>query len=197
MNSTKQEWVNEYIGLLNQAIDKMPVDQIVRAAEMIHSARLEQKMIFTMGNGGSSATASHMACDFSKNTRVPYLPAIRTMCLSDSTPTLTAFANDEGYEKVFSEPLKALAEPGDILIAISGSGNSANILRGLETAREIGLKTIGLSGFKGGKMISMVDLPINIDTDSIERVEDLHMVCDHLLTMVLREIAMHEPEGKR
>ncbi|HOG61859.1 MAG TPA: SIS domain-containing protein, partial [Flexilinea sp.] len=95
------------------------------------------------------------------------------------------------------EPLKALAGPGDILIAISGSGNSANILRGLETAREIGLKTIGLSGFKGGQMISMVDLPINIDTDSIERVEDLHMVCDHLLTMVLREIAMHELEGKR
>ncbi len=183
----REQLLKVYISELQKTIDILPLDQILKAAERIDQARLEGRTIFTMGNGGSSATASHMACDFAKNTRDPEIPAIRAICLSDSTPTLTAFANDEGYETVFAEPLKALAVPGDVLIAISGSGNSPNILRGLKAAKALGVTTIGLSGFKGGKMISMVDIPINIDTDSIERVEDVHMICDHLLTMVMRE----------
>lgn len=192
----RKQLIKDYLSELQKTIDILPIDQMLRAVDVIQKARMEKKTIFTMGNGGSSATASHMACDFSKNTRDPAIPAIRAVCLSDSTPTLTAFANDEGYETVFSEPLKALAEPGDVLIAISGSGNSLNILRGLEAAGELGLTTIGLSGFKGGKMIGMVDIPINIDTDSIERVEDIHMLCDHLMTMVMREsLRMDQQSG--
>ncbi len=183
----REQLISTYLLELKKSLDQLPVGQILQAVDVIQKARLKKKTIFTMGNGGSSATASHMGCDFSKNTRSPELPAIRMICLSDSTPTITAFGNDEGYETIFSEPLKALANAGDVLIAISGSGNSPNILRGLETAKSLGMTTIGLSGFKGGRMIHMVDIPINIDTDSIERVEDIHMICDHVMTMVMRE----------
>jgi len=183
----RESLINSYLLELKNALDHLPTDQILKAVDVIQKARLEKRTIFTMGNGGSSATASHMGCDFSKNTRSPELPAIRMICLNDSTPAITAFGNDEGYDKIFSEPLKALADAGDVLIAISGSGNSPNILRALETAKNLGMTTIGLSGFKGGKMIELVDIPINIDTDSIERVEDIHMICDHVMTMVMRE----------
>ena len=139
-----------------------------------------------MGNGGSAATAAHMACDFAKNTRMPGLPRLKAVSLADNLATLTAYANDEGYENVFSEPLRTLAEAGDVVIAISGSGNSPNIIKGLQTARELGLTTVGLTGFQGGKLKDYADICLIVDSDSIERIEDAHLVIDHILTGLLR-----------
>ena len=167
----REQLIRDYLAEESKAVEALPMVQILEAIDLIKEARRNRKKIFTMGNGGSSATASHMAVDFAKNTRDCDLPSIRTICLSDCTPAVTAFANDEGYETIFAEQLKILADPGDVLIGISGSGNSANILNALTAAKALGVKTIGFSGFKGGKMIGMVDIPIIVDTDSIERVE--------------------------
>ena len=127
-----------------------------------------------------------MACDFGKNTRSPDRRRMRVISLNDNIPTMMAYANDEGYENVFSEPLISLAEEGDIAIAISGSGNSPNVLKGVQTANQLGLKTIGLTGFEGGKLVGLVDKCLIVPSNSMEQIEDVHMIIDHLLTGLLR-----------
>ena len=127
-----------------------------------------------------------MACDFGKNTRSADKPRLRVISLTDNLATLTAYANDEGYETVFSEPLKSLAEPGDLVIAISGSGNSPNVLNGVKTAHAMGLMTIGLTGFQGGKLKGLVDVCLVVPSNSMEQVEDVHLVLDHILTILMK-----------
>ena len=175
-----------YFVKLVQEINAIPRDTIVEIAELLLSAQLSGKSVFIMGNGGSAATASHMACDFAKNTRMPGRPRLKVISLADNLAMLTAYANDEGYENVFSEPLRSLAEAGDIVIAISGSGNSPNVIKGLQTAKEIGLTTVGLTGFQGGKLKDFADVCLIVNSDSIERIEDAHLVIDHIITGLLR-----------
>ena len=114
-------------------------------------------------------------------------PNLRVMTFNDNMPTFSAFANDEGYDVVFSEPLKSMAEAGDLVIAISGSGNSPNVLNGVKAAREMGLTTIGLTGFAGGKLKDAVDICVVVPSNRIEQVEDVHLVLDHLLTIILMQ----------
>ena len=149
---------NQYIQLLIKELNSISTERITEIGTALRNAQQNKKRVFVFGNGGSAATASHMACDLGKNTRQPEEPRLKVISLVDSLAGLTAYANDEGYENVFSEPLLSQAEAGDIAIAISGSGNSPNVLKGIQTARQMGLKTIGLSGFEGGKLKNMVDI---------------------------------------
>jgi D-sedoheptulose 7-phosphate isomerase len=126
-----------------------------------------------------------MACDFGKNTRQPGRPRLKIISLGEPLATLLAYANDEGYDIVFAEQLRTLASPGDVALAISGSGNSPNVLRAVETAREMGLVTLGLTGFQGGKLKDLVDVCLVVPSNRIEQVEDAHMVIDHLLVGML------------
>lgn len=176
----------QYVSDVKETLDKLPLDDIQTVAEMLFAVWESERQVFVMGNGGSAATASHMACDFGKNTRSPDRRRMRIISLNDNIPTMMAYANDEGYENVFAEPLISLAEEGDIAIAISGSGNSPNVLKGVQTARELGLITIGLTGFKGGKLRDLVDTCLIVPSDSMEQIEDVHMIIDHLLTGLLR-----------
>lgn len=178
--------IQNYISHLHATLDALAETSIYAVIELLHEARISQRQIFIMGNGGSAATASHMVCDFMKNTRKKGLPNFRVIGLADNMPVFSALANDEGYENVFAGQLESFVQPGDVVIAISASGNSANVLNAVELANRAGARTVGLTGFDGGKLGKLVEFHINVPSDSIEHVEDVHMVLDHVLTHHLR-----------
>lgn len=182
-----EKTIKLYFTALKTVINDFPLDDLQQFLSVIEAAREKEATIFICGNGGSWATAAHMVCDFSKNTRMPGVKRMKVIGLGDNIPSLTAYANDEGYERVFSEPLISLIGPDDVLIVISGSGNSPNVLRAVEAANERGSITLGLTGFQGGKLISMVDHCLIIPSDSMEVIEDFHMIVDHILTICLRQ----------
>jgi D-sedoheptulose 7-phosphate isomerase len=141
-----------------------------------------------MGNGGSAATASHMVCDLAKNTRTPEAPDFRVIGLADNMPIFSALANDEGYENVFSQQLANFVQPGDVVIGISASGKSPNVVKAIELARRAGAITIGFTGFDGGRLHELVDLEIHVPSHTIEHVEDIHLTLDHVITKAIREM---------
>jgi D-sedoheptulose 7-phosphate isomerase len=148
--------------------------------------------VIIMGNGGSAATASHMACDLGKNTVIPGRPRFRVMALTDSMALITAYANDLGYENVFAEQLTNLVRPGDIVVGISTSGNSPNVLRAIELARQAGAITIGWTGYDGGKLAQMVDVPVVVPNHCVEQLEDVHLMLEHMVTAALRQAIQME-----
>lgn len=178
--------IHKYLADLINVLDQFPGEQVEEIISVLESARENEARVFICGNGGSWSTAAHMVCDFGKNTRTPGMKRIKVIGLGDNIPSLTAYANDEGYDRVFAEQLISWMKPSDVLIAISGSGNSPNILRAVETARAIGGITIGLTGFEGGELIKAVDHCLVVPSASIEIIEDCHMIVDHLLTICLR-----------
>ncbi|MCX6030985.1 MAG: SIS domain-containing protein [Chloroflexi bacterium] len=179
--------IETYLAGLGRTLTALPREPLLQILATLRQARTEGRRVFIFGNGGSAATGSHMACDFGKNTVRGGRPRLRVIALNDNMPTFSAYANDEGYDRVFAEPLATLAEAGDVAIAISGSGNSPNVLRAVEVGRGLGLTTIGLTGFAGGKLVNLVDICLVVPSDSMEQVEDAHMVIDHVLTVALRE----------
>lgn len=179
--------MEQYLGQLQAVLNNLSTDMLAEICGLLKQARAEDRKIFIFGNGGSAATASHMACDFGKNTRSSGRGRMRVICLNDNIPALSAYANDEGYEVIFAEPLKSLADPGDVVIAISGSGNSPNVLNGVRAAREMGIRTIGLTGFAGGELAGLVDHCLVVPSNSMEQIEDVHMIIDHMLTMILKQ----------
>jgi D-sedoheptulose 7-phosphate isomerase len=185
--------VGQYLSGLITALNQLAPEPIEQAIERIHQARLAEQTIFTLGNGGSASTATHFAADLGKNSRVPGWPPVRVIGLADNMAVFSAYANDEGYESVFATQLASLGRPGDLVIAISASGNSANVLRAVELARQNGLTAIGLTGFSGGRLAALVDIHIHVASDCIEQVEDAHVVIMHLIIKTIRERAMAAP----
>lgn len=173
--------VHSYFQDLITLVNLLPQDRIQEAVDLLDRARYEGRRVFLFGNGGSAATASHFACDLGKGTRVPGRPDFKVMALGDGLPTLTAYANDMGYERVFAEPLMAWAQPGDIALGISGSGNSPNVLRAMEVAREKKLVTVGFIGFQGGRLKDLVDLSVIAASDHMGQIEDAHHITQHAI----------------
>ncbi len=184
-------FVKQYTSQLTEVLNALPEDKIFEINAILQDARITGKQVFVIGNGGSAAAASHMVCDFGKNTREAGKNRMRAICLNDNIPSVMAYANDEGYEVIFSEQLLALGRPGDVLIAISGSGNSTNILKAIETAREMKIKVVGLIGFKGGKVKDMADVCLIIPSDSMEMIEDVHLIINHILAGLLRGAVLY------
>ncbi|MEZ4867740.1 MAG: SIS domain-containing protein [Caldilineaceae bacterium] len=174
---------------VQRTLGTLPWTAIEEMVERLHHARLTGKQVFIFGNGGSAATATHFACDLGKNTVVPQLPRMRVQSLTDNMAFFSASANDYGYESVFAEQLANLLQRGDIVIAISASGNSPNILRAIEYAQAQAAFTIGWSGYKGGKLATLAELPIVVVNDCIEQVEDIHMILAHMVTVAVRQAA--------
>jgi D-sedoheptulose 7-phosphate isomerase len=166
------------------AIPAEPVEQIIAT---LRQARAAGQRIFVFGNGGSSANASHIVNDMIKSTIQPGRPRMKLICLSDNVPTLTAYANDVGYDIIYSEPLASLAEPGDVAIALSGSGNSPNVLRAMDVAKEMGLTRVGLTGRDGGKLKDQCDICVIVPHDSMQVIEDAHLVILHAVFLALCE----------
>jgi D-sedoheptulose 7-phosphate isomerase len=174
-------FTTEYRTKLIETLEGMDLANVDRAIELFRNARENGRHIFVCGNGGSASTASHFACDIVKGASYQRDKRFRIMALTDSLPTLTAYSNDVSYECVFAEQLKNFAEPGDLVLAISGSGNSPNVLRAVEYANSIGCETIGLTGRDGGKLGSIARLNIQVPVPHMGRIEDAHMIVCHMI----------------
>ncbi len=160
------------------------VDEIVR---VLATARRSGKRVYTCGNGGSASTASHMASDLNKGSNRPDAPRFRAVALTDNIPAMLAWANDSSYEDVFVEQLKNHVEAGDVVIGISGSGNSKNVLNAIEYANMADAVTIGLSGFDGGRLAKLAKVAYVVPSDCMQQVEDIHLVIEHLISVALRD----------
>lgn len=181
--------VTSYVNELTATLQRLDEAAILQTIKILHQARLNGRKIFIMGNGGSASTASHFVCDLAKNTRKPDLPDYRVIGLADNMAIFSAYGNDDGYENVFALQLASLVEPDDIVIGISTSGKSPNVLRAVEVAKQSQAITIGLTGFDAGDLGQMVDVHVHVPSHCIEHVEDIHLMLEHLITKALREHA--------
>lgn len=188
---TSVEQYRSYLADIKRTLDALALELIEATVEQIHLARIHQRQVFIMGNGGSAATASHFACDLGKNTVMAGVPRLRVQALNDNMAFFSACANDYGYDTVFAEQLTNFVRPEDVVLAISASGNSANVLKAVQVARACGAFTIGWSGYQGGKLAKMVDLPIVVPSDSIEQIEDIHLMMAHMVTVSVRKAAQN------
>lgn len=181
------EYIQNYISTLQQTMDQLPQHLISDAIHILQRARMQGSQVFIMGNGGSASTASHFVCDLAKNTRREGLPHFRAIGLADNMEIFSAYGNDEGYENVFSQQLINLIRPGDVVIAISASGNSKNVLNAVEEAQKYGVTTIGFTGFDGGHLGKMVDIHIHVPSNIIEHVEDIHLMLEHVIVRIIKD----------
>ena len=184
--------IDKYLDQVRQTLDLLPRNKVEEVIEMLLRAYMEDRQVFMIGNGGSSSTASHFACDLAKSTARAGRKRFRTIALTDNVALLTAWANDNGYQSVFSEQLANLMNEGDILVAISGSGNSPNILEAVKEARARGGETIGLTGFGGGKLREMVDLCVVVPSQCMAQIEDVHLILEHLVSSCIGEVISNE-----
>jgi D-sedoheptulose 7-phosphate isomerase len=182
-----KEIASHYLQAFQELLHQVDINAIERIVERLRAARDSGAMIYVAGNGGSAATASHWVNDLGKATKISGRAPMRVMSLSDNVSWLTALANDEGYERVFSGQLENFARPGDVLVVISASGNSPNLLRAVELAKDCGLLTIGFLGFDGGALKNMVDEYLWLPTAKGEYglVEGTHAMLCHILTICL------------
>lgn len=183
-----------YFSRLAALIPDLPYQEIDRIAARILQAFHEDRTVFVFGNGGSAASASHMMCDMNKGTIAPGQRRLKVLALTDNVPLMTAWANDSSYEHVFAEQLKNFAGRGDVAFAISGSGNSANVLLALKAARELGAFTAGIAGYQGGKMKALCDLCAVVPSDNMQMIEDMHHAILHsMFTVVAKQIRSSKP----
>ena len=177
--------IKDYIGMEKGALDLLPVRDINNVINVLEKARLNGNRIFICGNGGSASTASHYECDFNKGVSYDQKIKYDFECLSDNVPMMMAIANDIGYEDIFVVPLKNKLKKNDIVIGISGSGNSENVVRAIEYANQIGAETIAICGYSGGKIKETAKYSIHVNVDNMQIVEDIHLVLDHMMMTVL------------
>lgn len=171
----------QYRADLLKAIDSIDLDKVSQAIQWFQEARDAGRHIFVCGNGGSASTASHFACDIVKGCSYNRSSRFRIMALTDQLPTITAYANDVGYDVIFAEQLKNFARPGDLFMAISGSGNSPNVVLAMDCANSLGCRTISLTGRNGGKLGPKAQLNIQIPVAHMGRIEDAHMHICHMI----------------
>jgi D-sedoheptulose 7-phosphate isomerase len=190
MDYTRQitEYRDEEISILN----KIDIRKISDAVNLILEVHKNEKRAFIFGNGGSAATASHFLNDFNKGLSERLEKKFHFVCLNDNIPTMMAVANDIGYEEIFSFQLKGQMQEGDIVIALSGSGNSRNVVNAAEYAKTMGNQIIGLTGYDGGKLGTLSDINLHVPVNNMQIVEDIHMFFDHLLMSVFRKILLGE-----
>lgn len=182
-----QAFINEYINVLKSLMDKLDKRLIEKAIDLIFEAYKNDKQLFIMGNGGSATTAMHFACDIGKGTIVEGKKRFRVISLNDNIALITAVSNDYGYEHVFSEQLKNLVNEKDIIIAISASGNSPNLINAIDYAKQKGAITISLVGFDGGILKQTSDLCIHIENSIYGQIEDIHLSLCHIISQAVKE----------
>ena len=181
------ELIKEYIEGLKKCIEELSIRDIEETASIISDASKKGKRIFIMGNGGSATTATHFARDLQIGTAVAGNPRLRVTCLADNVASITSIANDINYESIFVEQLIGQLEEGDVVIGISASGNSPNVLKAIEYARQNGAVTIGFIGFGGGKLKELTHKSIILSSKDYGQVEDVHMALVHIIRCWVRE----------
>ena len=179
--------ISLYIAELQETMNRLSVESIAKVVDILKEARISGRQVFIMGNGGSASTATHFVCDLAKNTRRDELPHFRVIGLTDNMAMFSAYANDEGYEHVFEAQLANLIDSGDIVIGISASGNSRNVLTAMTLAKQRSAVTVGFTGFDGGQLATLVDVNIHVESQVIEHVEDIHLMLEHMIVKTLKE----------
>lgn len=186
-NVNMKSFIDSYQSGLQTAMESVDAETFSSFMEALCTLHKESRRLFVIGNGGSAATASHFACDLGKNAVPPGNPRFKVIALTDSIPAITAYGNDNGYASVFAEQLTNLMASGDILLAISASGNSPNIIEAVTLARESGLSVIGMAGFDGGKLAELSDWAITIPGTTYEQIEDAHMILTHMIVLWFKQ----------
>lgn len=187
-------WLANYCESLTEVLKKVSSERFEELVRLLESAYHGNRQVFVFGNGGSGSTASHFACDLNKGVSYGLEERFRVICLNDQLPTLTAYANDVCYEDVFVESLKNFLLPGDLVIGISGSGNSANVLKAIEYAHTHGGHTVGLSGYSGGKLAKLAGTSLLAPVDDMQKAEDVHFILLHVIMQVLCA-RLHKPSN--
>ncbi len=182
------EKISTYFGELEHMMRNISLAGLQRVLQLLERAYYHSHRIFVMGNGGSAATASHLALDLAKNTIVRGAPRLKAISLTDHVPLITAWSNDTAYEHIFAEQLVSLIEPHDVAIGISASGNSLNVINALLLAKQSQAYTIGLLGAHGGRIKDLVDAYVLAPGQNIEQEEDAHMILAHVITRHMREV---------
>lgn len=177
--------ISEYFAREKQVLDAINKEDLSTVMNLLEQARMDGRQVFVMGNGGSAATASHYCCDFNKGISFGKDKRYKMICLSDNVPTMMAISNDISYTDIFVEPLQNFYNEGDVVLGISGSGNSENVVRALQWAKEHGAVTIAFTGYSGGKCLQIADYNVHIPVDDMQITEDLHMVLDHCMMKIL------------
>jgi D-sedoheptulose 7-phosphate isomerase len=191
-NPVLSQLITSYTGGIMKTIQGLPLAELERVILRIEEARCKGQRLFTCGNGGSAVTAVHFAADLQKGAMSEGKPVIDTECLCDNIARFSAWANDTSYEDVFVGAMKSKVKEGSVLIAISGSGNSPNILNAVKAARALGATTIGFAGFDGGRLKNLADICIVVPSRSMEQIEDIHLLLCHLITNCLRNMPIVE-----
>ena len=179
--------ITEYCDTLKTTFEATQNEDINQVLNILLQAYEQRQQVFVMGNGGSAATASHLACDFNEGISEGKTKRFRVIALTDNIPSITAIANDMGYEMIFVQQLSSLMEPGDYVIGISGSGNSENVIRAIDYGNEHGAITVGFTGYSGGRLKESAQHNIHINIDDMQVAEDLHMVLNHIMMRVLKK----------
>ena len=175
-----------YFSMLAETVTQLPYRVIDRVADILLHAHETGRGVYLFGNGGSAALASHLACDLGKGTVNGSPKRFRVIALTDNVPLMTAWANDARYEDIFAEQLQNFVRPHDVVFAISGSGNSPNVLNALHVGRRAGAINIGLTGFEGGKLRALCDICMVVPSDNMQVIEDLHLSISHALFTAIR-----------
>ncbi len=180
-------FATQYLADLGRLISQLDAQKIAQAAQWLNDAANQDRTIYICGNGGSASIASQMVVDMVKGASAGRTPRFKMIGLTDNVGTITAYANDVSYESVFVEPLRNFARAGDVLIAISGSGNSPNVLRAVEYANSVGVRTVGLTTAKSGKLKDLVQLPLVVPSSHMGRLEDNFFIMTHILCYIFME----------
>ena len=183
-----KDGIEEYFTRLSSTLSELNIDAINRAMNAIMDAYNRSATIYIFGNGGSAATASHFCCDFNKGVCENLPRKFRFVCLNDNIPTILAIANDVSYDDIFLMQLEGKLSDDDLIIAISGSGNSKNVIKAVEYAKKVGAKVVGLSGYDGGKLKTLADYPMHVNSNDMQIVEDVHLAFNHMMMKVLRGV---------
>ena len=192
-----KKFAADYLDELKTVLDGFDTERFDDLIQALLDAYENERQIFIMGNGGSGSTASHFVCDLNKGCCLDLEKKFKVICLNDNLPSLLAYANDISYDSVFVEQLKNFFKPGDLVIGISGSGNSENVLQAIRFAGANGGRTAGISGYAGGKLADLVDIPFVARVDDMQKVEDVHMIVVHMIMQaVYAQLHPDSPTGK-
>jgi D-sedoheptulose 7-phosphate isomerase len=184
MNTDYSIYIAKYLDDEIETLNQLDIQAIGAAMNLIAEAFEAEKSIYIFGNGGSAATASHYQNDFNKGISEYTEKKFRFVCLNDNTPTIMAIANDIGYEEVFRFQLRGRLAAGDVVVGISGSGNSPNVVNAAEYAKSLGNRVIGITGFDGGKLRRLCDVSLHVPVNSMQITEDVHMIFDHMMMAI-------------
>lgn len=175
----------DYFKELHISLAKLDIQELEKVTDLLITARLNDQLIFTMGNGGSGSTASHVVCDLNKGVSSMHEKRYKVICLNDNMASVLAYANDLDYSDIFVEQLRNYFNEGDIVIGFSGSGNSLNVTKAIDYANENGGITIGFSGYDGGKLAQKAQYSIHVPIDDMQKSEDIHLILCHTIMQAL------------